>query len=101
MLKRLEGKKTVGEELITEESYNEAGLLKPIGSQKWVQGWQEGRGVRATCNSDQGCSEEGVYTDRARWEEQQGGIHNACGGGAEAAGECSKGGEVLLQWLDS
>ena len=61
------------------------------------EGRQARRGVRAACNSDQGCSEEGVYADWTRWEEQEGGIHRACGGGAEAAGECIEAGEVLLQ----
>ena len=36
MLKPLERKKTVGGDLLTKESYSEAGLLKPISSQKWV-----------------------------------------------------------------
>ena len=62
---------------------------------------QEGRGVRDACNSDQGCSEEGIRADRAKWEEHEGGIHRTCGGGVEAAGECIKGGEVLLQCLDT
>ena len=43
MLKHLERKKTVGGELITEEDYGEAGLLKPISSQKWMQFWSRAR----------------------------------------------------------
>ena len=77
MLKYLQRKKTTSGDLITTEHYSGAGLLEPIGSQKWVQFWARARagkrgGVIAACNSDQGCGEEGVHRGRARWEEQEG-----------------------------
>ena len=43
MLKYLERKKIVGGSLVTTEDYNEAGLLKPISSEKWVQFWARAR----------------------------------------------------------
>ena len=43
MLKHLERKKTVRGDLITSEDHSEAGLLKPITSQKWRQFWARAR----------------------------------------------------------
>ena len=43
MSEHSERKKTADGSLITSEDYNEAGLLKPISSQKWVQFWARAR----------------------------------------------------------
>ena len=42
-LEYMEREKAVGGSLVTAEDYSEAGLLKPISSQKWVQFWARAR----------------------------------------------------------
>ena len=103
MPKYSERKQAVGGSKVTVEDYNEAGLMQPISRQRWVQFW-----ARARAGKSGGESELHATLIKAAvkkvfdgggtiWQAKEGSENGSCSGRVEAAGECCKSGEVLLQ----
>ena len=86
----------------TSKDYSEAGLLQPISNQKWVQFWAWARAGKRGGESELHATLIKAAVEKVFMQTRSDGrskkvAYTGHVAGGEAAGECSKSGEVLLR----